>query len=297
MTLLQILRMTEEEARAFLEELRWPNGSACPHCGNEGDNYRLSGKSHRPGVHKCKACRKQFTVTTNTIMHRSHIPLTKWVAAFYMMVSSKKGISAHQIHRTLDITYKTAWFLCHRIRHAMKTEEYASALMGTVEVDETYVGGKPRRGGEKSKRGRGTMKIPVVALIQRDGEARTMVVDRVDGKSLKGAIRKNVDRKARIVTDEFTAYKGIGKEFEGGHHTVNHGRGEYSRGDIYTNTAESYFALLKRGVVGTFHHVSKEHLDRYCDEFSFRWNYRKVTDFERLHAALRLVQGRRLIYA
>ena len=296
MTLIQILRMTEQEAREFLEDLRWPNGSVCPHCGNTGDNYRLTGKSHRAGLYKCKVCRKQYTVTTNTIMHRSHLPLIKWIAAFYMMVSSKKGISAHQIHRILDVTYKTAWFMCHRIRHAMKTDEFALALTGTVEVDETYVGGKPRKGGEKSKRGRGTNKAPVVALVQRNGEARVMAVNQVDGKTLKGAIRNNVSNEARIITDEFRAYYGIGKEFKGGHETVNHGAGEYSRGDVYTNTAECYFSLLKRGVIGTFHYVSKEHLGRYCDEFNFRWNHRKVSDIERMKAALRVIGGKRLLY-
>ena len=165
-------------------------------------------------------------------------------------------------------------------------------------VDETYVGGKPRpeAGAPKAKRGRGTKKIPVVALVERNGRVRAHKIERVDGVTLKGAIRANVDRKARIMTDEWAAYSGIGPEFAGGHQTVNHGSGEYARGDVFTNTAESYFALLKRGVIGSFHHVSKEHLDCYCDEFSFRWNHRSATDSDRTAIALRQSRGKRLTY-
>lgn len=187
MTLIEVLGMTKETAREFLENLLWPDGSICPHCGNSENNYTLEGNSHRTGLYKCKSCRKQYTVTTNTIMHGSHVPLNKWLAAFFLIVSSKKGVSAHQIHRSLGITYKTAWFMCHRIRHAMTTEEYEDTLRGIVEVDETYVGGKPRKfSGKIDKCGRGTSKTPVVALIQRDGNARVMSVTRVDSKILIG---------------------------------------------------------------------------------------------------------------
>ena len=186
----------------------------------------------------------------------------------------------------------------------------AELMKGTVEVDETYVGGKPRKGGPKGGRRVGVLKrnrpgrpnsatdrkTPVVALVQRDGSVKTRVVDRVTSKNLKQTIREGVHPSARIMTDQFVSYMGIGKEFEGGHHTVNHRKGEYARGDVTTNSAESFFALLKRGVYGTFHHVSRQHLHRYTDEFSFRWNHRKVTDGERLVAALLGTWGRRLIY-
>ena len=175
----------------------------------------------------------------------------------------------------------------------MKEDPLASLLDGTVEVDETYIGGKNKPG---SKRGRGTSKTPVVALISRKGRAYSMPVKRVNAKELKGAIREIVSKDSRIVTDEWKSYRGIGKEFAGGHETVNHGNGEYARGDVHVNNDESYFALLKRGVHGIFHHVSREHLGRYCDEFSFRWNYRKVTDGERTAEAIRGMGGKRLTY-
>jgi transposase-like protein len=167
---------------------------------------------------------------------------------------------------------------------------------GTVEVDETYVGGKPRKGTGPHKRGRGTKKTPVVALVERDGRVRAHPVKRVDAATLKGAIRENVDRSARIMTDELSSYGGIGAEFDGGHETVNHSKAEYARGDVHINSAEGYFALLKRGVTGSFHHVSAQHLHRYCDEFSFRWNHRKIDDSDRTAEALKSAEGKRLKY-
>jgi transposase-like protein len=170
-------------------------------------------------------------------------------------------------------------------------------LKGTIEVDETYVGGKPRPGSdEKAKRGRGTKKVPVVALVERDGRVRAHKIERVDGATLKAAIRENVDRSSRIMTDEWSSYRGIGAEFVGGHEIVTHWAGEYARGDTHVNTAESYFALLKRGVIGSFHHISKQHLDRYCDEFSFRWDHRSINDSPRTEIAIRQTKGRRLSY-
>ena len=180
----------------------------------------------------------------------------------------------------------------------MSKEPLAGLLSGTVEVDETYVGGRPRKehGKPKAKRGRGTKKVPVVALVERGGKVRAHKIDSVSAKTLKGAIRENVDRKSRIMTDEWRSYRGIGKEFDGGHEAVNHGKGEYVRGDAHVNTSESYFALLKRGIVGSFHHVSKQHLDRYCDEFSFRWNMRQTSDSARTEAAIKGSEGKRLSY-
>lgn len=299
LTLNQVSALSEDEARETIERILWPNGPVCPHCGSVENLTRLQGEAHRAGLFQCNACGEQFTVTIGTIFEDSHLPLRKWLMAFALLCSAKKGISALQLQRELDIgSYKTAWHLAHRIRHAMSREPLAGLLRGTVEVDETYVGGKPRpeASAPKAKRGRGTKKTPVVALVERNGRVRARKVDRVDGATLKGAIRENVDRKARIMTDEWRAYRGIGTEFDGGHDTVNHGAGEYARGDAYTNTAESFFALLKRGVIGSFHHISKEHLDRYCDEFSFRWDHRSIDDSARTEIAIRQANGKRLLY-
>ncbi|MEE9597879.1 MAG: IS1595 family transposase [Acidiferrobacterales bacterium] len=293
MNLAQLTALTEDQAREYLESIRWPGGAICPHCGGD-KTAKLQGKATRPGVYKCKnrECRKQFTITVGTIMERSHIKLRHWIIAFHLMCSSKKGVSAHQIHRELGITYKSAWFMCHRIRYAMTQEPLAGMLNGTVEVDETYVGGKSRRGipGRGSER-----KTPVVALVERDGSVRSKPVASVGATTLKKAIRDNVDRAATIMTDEWSGYKGLDREFAG-HEVVKHSAGEYVRGNVYTNTAESYFALLKRGVHGIFHHVSETHLRRYCDEFSFRWCQRKVDDGSRTIAAIRGSGGKRLTY-
>jgi transposase-like protein len=310
LSLAAVSALTEEQARETLEHIRWPNGPICPHCGSINDatkfrplaERRESAKHRqaRTGVWKCNACGDQFTVTVNTVMESSHISLRLWRMAFTIMCSAKKGISAAQMQRQLGIgSYRTAWFLCHRIREAKKREPIAGLLAGTVEVDETYVGGKPRREAgqpRNAKRGRGTKKTPVVALVERGGRVRAHKVERVDGLTLKAAIRENVDKQSRIMTDEWSAYRGIGTEFEGGHEVVTHSAGEYARGDAHTNTAESYFALLKRGVMGSFHHVSKQHLDRYCDEFSFRWNLRYASDSERTEIAIKQADGRRLTY-
>jgi transposase-like protein len=297
LTLTNVSKLTEEQARETFERIRWPNGPVCPHCGSI-EATKLEGKAHRAGLYKCKGCAEQFTATVNTIMEDSHLPIRVWLMAFAVLCSAKKGVSALQLQRQLNLgSYRTAWHLCHRIRHAMSKEPLAGLLKGTVEVDETYVGGKPRpeHGKPKNKRGRGTKKVPVVALVERGGKVRARKVENVSAKTLKDAIRENVDRKSRIMTDEWRSYRGIGKEFAA-HETVNHGKGEYVRGDASTNTAESYFALLKRGLVGSFHHVSKKHLDRYCDEFSFRWNHRQINDSDRTAQAIKGVQGKRLSY-
>ena len=300
MASIDVGRLTEDEARAILEKIRWPESPVCPHCGSK-EITRLQPKSEssktRDGVIQCNECRKQFTVTVGTIMHRSHITLRQWVQAYYSMCSHKKGVSALQLQRNLGLhSYKAAWHLAHRIRFAMREEPLASALKGTVEVDETYVGGKSHGG----KRGRGAPKKTVVlALVERKGRVRAKPVETISADELKGIIRKNVDKEARIMTDELPSYDGIGKEFKGGHETVHHGEKEYVRWDdpeIHINGAESYFALLKRGIHGTFHHVSKKHLHRYCDEFNFRWDERKTTDGERAVAAIRGSEGKRLLY-
>ena len=296
MDLLEIGKMTEEQAREYLEKIRWGNEPVCPHCGSVGA-YKLTPKEEsespvRNGVYKCKTCEKQFSVTVNTVMHDSHIPLKKWIIAFHLMCSSKKGISALQLQRNLGLgSYKTAWFMAHRIRLAMQEETMRKLLEGTIEVDETYVGGKSKEG----KRGHGSeRKTAVLALVERNCNIVSKPVKRVDAKTLRSVIRKTVAKSSRIITDEWPAYKGIEKEFDGGHDVIKHLYEEYIDGDIYTNTVEPFFALLKRGVHGIFHHCSREHLLRYCDEFSFRWNYRKVTDDERTEIALKNVIRKRL---
>lgn len=298
MNLKEISALSESGARALLEQIRWPNGPVCPHKPHDEQNVtKLHGKAHREGVYKCNVCRKQFTVTVGTLFERSHIPLRTWLMAFSILCAAKKGISALQLQRQLGLgSYQAAWHMAHRIRHAMSQEPLAGLLKGGVEVDETYIGGKPRKGRPAGKRGRGTTKPPVVVLVERDGRARARAVERVNAKTLKGAIRENVDHASRIYTDEFSAYWGIGHEFAYGHMRVDHSKGEYAQGEAHTNTAESFFALLKRGITGSFHHISKQHLDRYCNEFSYRWNHRKETDGERMIQALRLTDGCRLMY-
>lgn len=299
MTLLEIARLTEEQAREYLERLRWPSGPVCPHCGSQNVT-RLAGESARPGTIQCNECREQFTVTVGSVMESSKVPLVKWIMGFHLLCSSKKGISALQLQRELGLgSYRTAWFMAHRIRHAMETD--TSLFSGTVEVDETYVGGKPRYKGQ-SKRGRGTKKTPVMVLVERDGGAHARPLDAVDSGSLKDTVRELVDPSATLMTDEFPAYAGLDSEFKGGHHTVNHGKKEYVRksasGDVFvtTNTAESFFSLMKRGHYGVYHQLSRKHIHRYCHEYSFRWTHRKVTDGERTEAAIRGAGGKRLRY-
>ncbi len=295
MAAIDVARLTEDEARTILERVRWPNGPVCPHCGSRKAT-RIEAKSEkvRDGLLQCNGCRGQFTVTVGTVMHRSHITLRQWVQAFHAMSASKKGVSALQLQRNLGLKrYQSAWHLAHRIRFAMRALPMKAILKGTVEVDETYIGGKSRIG----KRGRGSeRKTPDVALVERGGRMRTRVVERVSAKELKAAIRENVRTSAAIMTDDLASYRGLGQTFKGGHASVKHSIGEYVRGTVHVNTAESFFALLKRGVHGTFHHVSKQHLHRYCDEFGFRWDHRRATDGERTVAAIRQAEGKRLLY-
>jgi transposase-like protein len=297
MSLHDVSHLTEEQARDYLEKIRWPQGVACPHCGGTERNSKLQGKAHRAGVWKCGDCREQFTVTVGTIMHRSHIPLSKWVMAFHMMCSSKKGVSAHQLWRNLGFgSYRTAWHMAHRIRLAMREEPLASMLSGTIEADETYIGGKKRKPHRKLGRPSPKDKAPVLALVERKGRVRARAVANVTSQTLKQVVREHCDpSSSRLMTDEYASYRRVGREFVS-HETVCHSAGEYARGDVHTNTVEGFFAILKRGVNGTFHSVSRQHLQRYLDEFSFRYNHRWVEDDARAEEAIRGGDGKRLVY-
>jgi transposase-like protein len=273
-----MLAMPEASARRLVEKWRWPNGPVCPHCGSVTVT-RLEGESTRDGVFKCKDCRKQFTVTVGTFMERSHIPITKWVQAIYLFCTARKGVSALQLQRILQLaSYKSAWHMVHRVREAMKQEPMASKLKGTVEIDEAYVGGKPRpkAGAPRSKRGRGTNKQPVFVMVERDGEARCQPVNSVREKTLVPIIKENVDPNAVVMTDEWKAYRNLCDHFPNGHGVVQHGLGQYVAGNETTNTAESFWAIVKRSHKGVYHKMSKKHMHRYCTEYEFRWNTRKL---------------------
>lgn len=294
----------EESAIAYFETIRWGGSPVCPHCGNaeSGTHWRISGQ--RAGLWQCAPCKKQFRVTVGTIFEASHIPLNKWLIAWYIIAGAKKGISALQMQRHLGLgSYRSAWFLCHRIREAMSEPVFDKPLDGVVEVDETYVGGKRKR--EKDENGNFTTtgwenKTAVVSLVERDGTKRSFVPERVTAKTLHKTIKENVWPGAKVVTDESRLYPNLGKQVAR-HYTVNHSEEEYARKEedgfvAHTNTVESSFSLLKRGVMGSFHSVSAKHLPRYMAEFDFRWNNRKTTDGERTVRGLKKCAGKRLTY-
>ena len=300
-----------DKAREHLESIQWPDGPNCPHCGNfDGDRIRkLQGKSTRPGVYKCNECRKPFSVTVGTVFERSKIPLNKWVLASHLMASSKKGISSHQLHRMLGVTYKTAWFMAHRIREAMKEDVQSSGPIGgegkTVEADETYIGKRDtpymspqRKGRPFIKSGGAAQKRTVVSLVERGGSVRSFHVDHATKHSVREVLVRNVPRETTLYTDESRLYTTTGKEYEA-HGTVNHSKKEYVRGPIHTNTIEGFFSIFKRGMKGVYQHCGESHLHRYLAEFDFRYNRRtalKVSDAERAEDILRGARGKRLMY-
>lgn len=303
----------ESAARTLLEKMRWPSGVVCPRCGGDSPyklTPRASGKNPaRQGLYKCRACRKQFSSTTGTIFESSHVPVSKWLLAIHLICASKKGMSAHQLHRMLGVTYRAAWFMNHRLRHAMA---YGAGMFpkleGVVECDETYVGGR-RRVGPTNKADRAKLAVgrpgpndkkltPVVALVERKGRMVMFPVERVDGRTLQEAIRARVHLSADMVTDELNSYDGLAMGFKS-HRRIKHSLKQYVRGDVHTNTVEGIFSLLKRGITGTFHHVSKGHLHRYCDEFSFRYNTRTAlgySDSDRASVLMLATEGKRLTY-
>jgi transposase-like protein len=301
-----------DEAAAFehVEGILWPDGPVCPHCGNCGKVYELKGVRTKPskknpegkerhGLKKCGECRKQFTVRIGTIFEESHIELHKWLQAIHLMVSSKKGISSHQLHRVLEVTYKTAWFLTHRIRECMRTGDLEpfGGNGGEVEIDETYIG-KER---EKPKKARGPAhKMKIMTLVDRETrQAKSIVIDDLKQTTFRRVISENMSQEAVMITDEWRGYRHIADEVSAEHHTVNHSKGEYGRGTIHTNTVEGYYSIFKRGMKGVYQHCGKQHLHRYAAEFDFRYNNRAaldVDDTNRAATALLGVVGKRLSY-
>jgi transposase-like protein len=301
----------ETKARDWLEARVWTNGRVCPHCGNADQNKitKLEGKAHRPGVYQCNesACREQFTVTVGTVFESSKIPLSKWLAALFLMTASKKGISAHQVHRMLGISYKSSWFLMHRLREAMRTGglEPLGGEGKIVEADETYFGkadtqhvSKHRHGRPLIHKGKFKNNRPIVALVERGGNVRSFHVAVADGATVAAIVRDNVKKESRLQTDESKLYKNVGAEFAA-HETVNHAKKEYARGDITINTIESYFSVFKRGMRGTYQHCSEKHLHRYLAEFDFRYNNRialGIDDKDRANELAKGIVGKRLTY-
>jgi transposase-like protein len=290
----------ETAAVEFFESQRWGDTPCCVKCGSV-DVYQMkdaaTGERNKRFLWRCRDCKEQYTVRIGTVYEESRLPMKHWAYAFWRGATSKKGVSALEIKRHCQISYKSALFLMNRIRFAMSPDPNEPKLNGIVECDETYVGGKPRKGdGKTHKKGRGTSKTPVFAAVARDGKIRRRVVANVTGETLRAAIREDVDPESYIITDEHLGYRGIGEHFEGGHHTVRHSAGEYARGPYHTNTAESSFALVKRGIVGVYHNVSKEYLHRYIWQFDFMWNGRKLNDGERTVLAIRCAEGKRMMY-
>jgi transposase-like protein len=297
---------TNEAAREWLERTRWTNGPVCSHCGTVNHAY----KTKRPGYYRCaeKECRKDFTVTTGTVMERSHIALNKWLMGFYLMSSSKKGVSAHQLHRALNLDYKSAWFMCHRIREAMRETNMGplGGEGGIVEADETYYGkteeprinparkGRPYKTGSRGPRD----KRPIVALVERHGKMRAFHVASADKNTVAKIVLGNVAGASRLHTDESRLYTGA-EAFFTAHETVNHTGKEYARGDVHTNSVEGFFSIFKRGMTGVYQHCSEKHLHRYVTEYEFRYNHRVklgIGDIDRTIAAVRGVADKRLMY-
>jgi transposase-like protein len=287
----------DKSARDYLECIRWANGVTCPHCKNNDQStfWKIEEnkeKKIRGGLRECRSCGKQFTVTVGTIFEDSKIPLRKWLVAWYLLCASKKGISALQIQRMLGLgSYRTAWMMMHKIRYAIHNDSFNEKLSGIVEVDETYIGGKKRGMGHAYKGN----KAAVVAVLERSGAVRSKVVPLVTGKNIRKILIKNVAQDTRIMTDTYQVYLKATKGFKS-HESVNHHIREYARGDVTTNAVEGFFSLLKRGVIGTFHHVSKKHLPLYLAEFDMRYSARKVTDGVRTLGSLPRMEGRRITY-
>ena len=307
-TLMDVMQLTPDECRDILIEARWPNGPVCPKCGDP-DAYTINRKSKTKNkvtrLFKCRACKKQFSATVGTIFEDSKIPLNKWFAAMYLMCASKKGISAHQLHRMLQISYESAWFMCHRVRAAMESQSFEK-MTGTVEADETYVGPRTRRGhktwhervkdeeemGLRPKRNRAPFdgKTPVFGMIERGGRAKTQVVSDAKAATLRPIMLNHLDvEQARLMTDGHPSYRSMGRYLP--HDVIDH-EVEYVNGNIHTQNIENYWSIFKRGLYGVFHHVSDVHLPMYLNEFDFRANHRKVNDGQRFSSLVGQSRGR-----
>ncbi|HEX4113066.1 MAG TPA: IS1595 family transposase [Stellaceae bacterium] len=294
----------EEAAREWLEAQIWAHGRFCPHCGVVDNSTLLQGKSHRPGLYQCNACREPFTVTVGTLYERSKIPLHKWLAATQLLMAGKKGISSLEISRLLGISKKSSWFLMHRIRESLppKTLEPVGGEGKSVEADETFIGGKEknrhRSQRAKARIGGSWGKESVFSLVEREGKVRSQHVASVSAETLRPILKGQIAADTAFFTDDAGQYRHMKRDFPK-HQVVNHGIGEYVRGEAHTNTIEGYFSILKRGIVGTYHSVSAQHLKRYLGEFDYRYNERealKVSDFERFQKSLPGIVGRRLTY-
>ena len=287
----------EDAAREHFEKLRWPDGNPiCPHCSVIDEATKLGGKSHRPGLYQCNACRGAYTIRNGSIFERSHIPMHKWALAFHLMAASKKGMSAHQLHRMLGITYKSAWFMCHRIREAMR--DTSTTPMGgegqSVQVDETYFGNTSKRAKHYRKEKRAKQQI--VALVEPGVKVRGFHVKTANAQVVRNIVVTNISRKSTLTTDDAYLYRKMGKEFAD-HTTVKHSHREYVNADgFHTNNVENFFGIFKRGMVGVYHKCDEQHLQRYVDEFSFRYSNRKVSDVERAVLAIKGAEGKRLMY-
>jgi transposase-like protein len=288
----------EQAAIARLEAILWPNGPVCPHCENTERIYAIKGKTARPGLRTCGRCRKQFTVKVGTLFEDSHVPMRKWWQAVHLLCSSKKGVSSHQLHRTLKVTYKTAWFMSQRIREAMRTGDLSPPDVSSgsiyVEVDETYIG---RKKGAVVRRTPGH-KMAVLTLVERGGAARSFHIDRASYANIFPILAENIEREANVVTDEGGHYAQMKHDFPK-HETVNHAAEEWRRGDAHTNTVEGYFSIFKRGMKGVYQHCSEKHLHRYLAEFDFRYSNRSklgIEDELRTARAMQGIAGRRLTY-
>jgi transposase-like protein len=285
-----------EAAREYLEALRWGGERVCPHCGTVNESFATK----KPGVYRCrsKECRKDFSVTTKSVMESSHIKLNVWLQAFFLMASSKKGMSSHQLHRALGITYKSAWFLTHRIREAMRAGGLLPPMGsggGTVEADETFIG---MLEGHKKRRGGFAHKNIVLTLVERGGSARSFHVEGIRVMDLKPIIEANLSREAKLMTDELKSYSEIGRDLAS-HEQVTHSKNEYVRGDVHTNTVEGFYSIFKRGMKGVYQHCSEKHLHRYLAEFDFRYSNRSalgIEDGERADLAVKGAAGKRLTY-
>jgi transposase-like protein len=304
LTLMMVMQRfsTEEAARVYFENIRWQHGKNCPHCGNADESriYSLTANGKTgvlPGLYKCAECRDTFTVTVGTVMEDSHIPLNKWLIAFYMMCASKTQISALQLQRQLELgSYRTALFLCHRVRFALMDIFPTQKLDGIVEADETYIGGKVRGKGRAYVKN----KTPVVSLVERGGRVRSRVVDLVTGEVIQGLLREHINETANLHTDESKLYTKVGQDFAS-HETVNHSAEEYARTSeetgarVTTNTVEGFFGNAKRSIDGTHHSISRKHTGLYFAELDHKYNTRKMTDGERTVSAIRRMEGKRLM--